>query len=129
MPLFLLKVRSGASFMQAEPVRRCLFLSHASEDKQAGFWRFSGSGGVAIFVEAGLLLARLDFRCFTLFLFLRTGNYGQVITGQLAGWSASILLGAPAGTIWTATSIAGSVPSLRTRCTSPQPISVKLSPV
>jgi hypothetical protein len=108
MPLFLLKIRSGASFMQAEPVRRCLFLSHASEDKQAGFWRFSGSGGgVAIFVEAGLLLARLDFRCFTSSLSqngqLRAGNYWQ-----LAGWSASILLGAPAGTIWTATSIAGS---------------------
>jgi hypothetical protein len=59
---------------------------------------------------------------------LRTGNYGQVITVQLAGWSASILLSAPAGTIWTAKSTASTLPSLRTRCTSPQPMSVKLSP-
>jgi len=70
-----------------------------------------------------------DLRATSPFLVLRMGDYGQVITGQLAGWSSSILLSALAGTIWTATSTASALPSLRTRCTSPQPMSVKLSPV
>ena len=66
--------------------------------------------------------------CFTLFLVLRCGNYGQVITGQFPGAGSSIRLGAPAGTIWTTTVTALTLPSLRIRCTSPQPMSVKLWP-
>ena len=49
------------------------------------------------------------------------------VAGTRAGVT-SILLGASFGTIWTATSCATTLPSLRTRCTSPQPMSVKLWP-
>src|SRR5206468_12038912 len=59
---------------------------------------------------------------------LSPSHYGQVITRQLAGWSLSSLLGAPAGITCTAIVSAWSVPSFRSRCTSPQPRSVKLSP-
>lgn len=57
-----------------------------------------------------------------------TRNYGQVISGQLPGAGSSIRLAAPAGTICTATVTALTLPSLRIRCTSPQPMSVKLCP-
>jgi hypothetical protein len=53
---------------------------------------------------------------------------GQRIGGQLAGAGLSFLRGWPAGTIWTTTLTAQTVPSLRIRCTSPQPMSVKVSP-
>jgi hypothetical protein len=52
----------------------------------------------------------------------------QVGITQFAGCGASILRGWPAGMIWTTMFTAHVVPSLRIRCTSPQPTSVKLSP-
>jgi hypothetical protein len=55
-------------------------------------------------------------------------SQGQVSAGQLPGAGSSILRGWPAGTIWTATTLASAAVSLTTLCTSPQPMSVKLSP-
>ena len=84
------------------------------------------------FVPAALrrVSAGTIYNCGQSGLVLRIGNYGQEISGQLLGAGVtSIRLGAPAGTIWTATSTAWTLPSLRTRCTSPQPMSVKLWPV
>jgi hypothetical protein len=58
------------------------------------------------------------------------GNYGrQAGTFGHIGSSASLRLVAPCGTICTATSFASAPVSLRTLWMSPQPKSVKLSPV
>src|SRR5438876_5531494 len=58
----------------------------------------------------------------------RSQNAGQGVGCAQPGLGLSSRLGAPCGTIWTATSFASMPVSLTTLCMSPQPRSVKLWP-